>query len=111
METPVIAPGSARETYQEYPIMSILGPDGQPIKSSPPVSDEVKQIVERARELAANGDPSSALQQMVFAFQTDVTSNLVLDTTCELLEQMKQLTGATESDELMLFQALRKDHN
>src|SRR5689334_18681026 len=89
--------------------MRILGPDGQPVETGPPVSDEVKQFVARARELAASGDPSSALQQMVFAFQTDVSSNLVLDTTCELLEQMRQMTGAAESEELALFQALR-DH-
>jgi hypothetical protein len=89
--------------------MRILGPDGKPIETGPPVSEEMKQIVERAKAIAAQGDPASALQQMVFAFQSDVQSSLVLDTTCELLAQMAQLAGAQQSDELQLFQALRDD--
>ena len=65
--------------------MRILGPDGNPVQTGPPVSDEVKQIVERANAIATQqGDPASALQQLVFAFQTDVASDLVLDTTIEL---------------------------
>ena len=59
--------------------MRILGPDGKPISTAPPVSDEVVQFVERAREIAAQGDPASALQQIVFAFQQDVESDLVID--------------------------------
>ena len=51
--------------------MRILGPDGRPIESEPPVAPEVRQFVERARQIGAQGDPHNALQQMVFAFQTD----------------------------------------
>lgn len=87
--------------------MRLLGPDGQPIETGPPVSDEVKQIVERARLIAGQGDPGAALQQLIFAFQTDVTSSLVLDTTCDLLRQVMMQTGAQESEELDLFENLR----
>jgi hypothetical protein len=87
--------------------MPILGPDGKPIQTGPPVSNEVKEIVERAKAIAAQGDPATALQQMVFAFQTDVNSDLVLDTTCDLLTQIMQATGAEQSDERELFLALR----
>lgn len=89
--------------------MRILGPDGQPISSGPPVSDEVKQIVDRAKELLRNGDPAAALQQMVFAFQSDVNSDLVLDTTCDLLQQMAQVAGAASSEEYQLFDNVRKN--
>ena len=91
--------------------MRILGPDGNPIQTGPPVSDEVKQIVERAMAIATQqGDPASALQQLVFAFQTDVSSDLVLDTTIELLTTMATMTGndPTQSEELQLFQKLRE---
>jgi tetratricopeptide (TPR) repeat protein len=90
--------------------MRILGPDGNPIQTGPPVSDEVKQIVERANAIATQqGDPASALQQLVFAFQTDVASDLVLDTTIELLTTMATMTGSdpAQSEELQLFQQLR----
>ncbi len=87
--------------------MRILGPDGKPLQTGPPVSDEVKQIVERAQAIAAQGDPASALQQLVFAFQTDVSSDLVLDTTCELLSGMARAANAGESEELQLFEQLR----
>lgn len=89
--------------------MRILGPDGLPIESGPPVSDEVKQILEQSKAIAATGDVSTALQQLVFAFQKDVNSTSVLDTTCALLEQMMKLQGATESEELQLFQQLREN--
>ena len=56
--------------------MRILGPDGKPISTAPPVSDEVKQFVEQAAAIAAQGDPATALQQIVFAFQQDVNSDL-----------------------------------
>ncbi len=91
--------------------MRILGPDGQPFESGPPVSEEVKQYVVRAKEIAAQGDPASGLQQLVFAFQTDVNSDLVLDTTCDLLKQMVQITGAEQSDELQLFEQLRANRD
>jgi tetratricopeptide (TPR) repeat protein len=87
--------------------MRILGPDGQPIQSGPPVSDNVRQIVDQAKQIAAQGDLSTALQQMVAAFQEDVSSDLVLDTTCELLEQMMRAAGAEQSEELQLFLHLR----
>lgn len=91
--------------------MPILGPDGKPIQSGPPVSDEVKQIVERAKAIAEQGDPASALQQLVFAFQTDVASDLVLDTTIELLTTMATMTGndPAQSEELQLFQQLKEN--
>ncbi len=91
--------------------MRILGPDGNPVQTGPPVSDEVKQIVERAKAIAVQqGDPASALQQLVFAFQTDVSSDLVLDTTIELLTTMATATGndPTQSEELQLFKQLRE---
>ncbi|HLK58163.1 MAG TPA: hypothetical protein VKU00_16470 [Chthonomonadaceae bacterium] len=89
--------------------MRILGPDGRPIETAPPVSDEVKQLVERARAIAEQGDPASALQQMVVAFQSDVSSDLVLDTTCALLARLTEMAGATQSEELQMFDQLRKN--
>jgi hypothetical protein len=89
--------------------MRILGPDGKPIETGPPVSDEVKQIIERAKAIAQQGDPVSALQQMVFAFQQDVTSNLVLDTTCDLLTQIAQATGNPPGEEYQIFDHLRNN--
>ncbi len=89
--------------------MRILGPDGKPIETGPAVSEEVQKIVENARAIAQQGDPATALQQMVFAFQQDVTSNLVLDTTCDLLQQMAQRAGATSSEEYQLFDHLRQN--
>src|SRR4051794_10026496 len=91
--------------------MRILGPDGQPIETGPPVSDEVKEIIERVKAVAAQGDPSTALQQLIFAFQTDVRSSLVQDTTIDLLRQMVALSGAENSDELQLFEELRQNAN
>ena len=94
---------------------SILGPDGQPIGGSAPetseTSDEVKEIIAKVNEMAAQGDAQSALQQMVVAFQTDVSSNLVLDTVVALLKQMAQAQGAQQSDELDLFEQLRDNRN
>ncbi len=92
--------------------MKILGPDGNPIQTGPPVSDEVKQIVERALAIATQqGDPASALQQLVFAFQTDVSSDLVLDTTIDLLTTMATATNndPAQSEELQLFKQLREN--
>ena len=83
--------------------MRILGPDGHPIESGPAVPPEARQYVERAKVIAENGDPASALQQMVFAFQYDVSSDLVLDTTCALLALMQQQSGAATSDELEML--------
>jgi hypothetical protein len=89
--------------------MRILGPDGKPISTSPPVNDEVKQFVEQAQSIAAQGDPASALQQIVFAFQQDVNSDLVLDATIELLTQMVAMSGSEQSAELDLFKQLKAD--
>ena len=91
----------------------ILGPDGQPIggtvsdADNSNVSEEVKEIVSRANEIAQSGDPASALQQMVFAFQTDVSSDLVITTTLNLLKQIAQAQGVEQSDEQALFEQLR----
>src|SRR5579862_2117595 len=94
--------------------MRILGPDGKPIEPEAPVTEEVKQFVERAAAIAADGDPASGLQQLVFAFQQDVNSDLVLNATIDLLTQMVALSGSEQSDELELFKQLRnsrKDAN
>ena len=89
--------------------MRILGPDGLPLESGPPVSEETRKIVDNAIALAEQGDPAGALQQMVFAFQNDVASDLVLDTTCALLSGMAQMAGAAQSHELDLFDQIRKN--
>lgn len=91
--------------------MRILGPDGKPLKSNDNVSDEVQKLVQRAVEVSEAGDPANALQQLVFAFQLDVTSDLVLDTTIDLLTQMVKLSGAESSDELQMFEHLRENRN
>jgi tetratricopeptide (TPR) repeat protein len=87
--------------------MRILGPDGQPIQSGPPVAPEVRQAVEQAKAIAEQGEPHNALQQMVFAFQQDVRSDLVIDTTIQLLEQIVKLAGATNSQELEIFRNIQ----
>jgi len=93
----------------------ILGPDGRPIggsddsSNSSNVSDEVKEIVTRAKEIAAQGDPLTGLQQMVFAFQSDVSSNLVIETTIDLLHAVASSQGVQDSEEQQLFEQLR-DH-
>lgn len=87
--------------------MRILGPDGKPIESGPPVPPGVRQLVEHAKEAAANGEPHNALQQMVFAFQHDVASDLVINTTIELLEAIVKLAGATNSQELEIFRNIK----
>ena len=96
--------------------MRILGPDGQPVGGSGSddgqrASAEVQEIVTRAKSIASQGDPASALQQMAFAFQTDVTSNLVLDTTCDLLGEIAVTMGALpeQSEELQMFDQIRKN--
>ncbi len=87
--------------------MRILGPDGNPIANDEGISDEVRQFVERARQASEEGgDPASGLQQLVFAFQQDVTSDLVIGATVDLLTKMAQLNGADNSDELDLFKNL-----
>jgi len=63
--------------------------------------------VEHAKAIAAQGEPHNALQQMVFAFQEDVRSDLVVDTTIELLEQIVKLAGATNSQELEIFRNIQ----
>jgi tetratricopeptide (TPR) repeat protein len=92
----------------------LLGPDGQPIgggANDANVSDEVKEIIARAKEIAAQGDAAQALQQMVFAFQTDVSSDLVVNTTLGLLGQIAQAQGAQQSDEQQLFEQLRDNRS
>jgi len=88
--------------------MRILGPDGRPISTGPPVSEEVRGFVERSRVIAAQGDLGTALQQLVMAFQSDVTSDLLVDATIELLAQIARANGATESEELQLFLNIRE---
>ena len=88
---------------------TILGPDGQPIgggADDSTVSEEVKEIIKRAKEIAAQGDAPSALQQMVYAFQEDVSSTLVIETTLDLLKQIAQAQGVAQSDEQQLFEQL-----
>lgn len=89
--------------------MRILGPDGKPIQSGPPVSDEVKEIVENARAVALQGDPAAALQQMVLAFQHDLQSDYVLGAVCDFLQMLARNQNDPQSDELVLFQKLRQD--
>ncbi len=103
--------------------MRILGPDGQPLSSGPQPSDEIKQAVAQALELANSGNLEPALQQMALVFQQDVVSDLVIDTTLQLITAMSELTGnvqpvaPSEGDEplppseLELFQALQADRN
>jgi hypothetical protein len=87
--------------------MRILGPDGKPIESGPPLAPEVRQFVEQAKETAAQGEPHNALQQIVFAFQHDVTSDLVINTTIDLLEQIVKLAGSSNSQELEIFRNIQ----
>lgn len=90
--------------------MRILGPDGRPIESGPPVKESVRQAVDHAKELAAQGDPQNALQQLVMAYQEDISSDLILDATCEILAQIGQMQGSAQpSEELQLFDAIRRN--
>ena len=41
--------------------MRILGPDGRPIETGPPVSEEVRKMVEHAKSLADQGNLPAAL--------------------------------------------------
>ena len=88
--------------------MRILGPDGNPVANDEGISDEVREFVERARQAAEEAnDPASGRQQLVFAFQQDVTSDLVIGATVELLAKMAELSGADNTDELELFRQLQ----
>lgn len=91
--------------------MPILGPDGNPISSGPPAPDEVKQIVEQAKAIAVQGDLPSALQQLGFAFQYDVSSDLILNTSCDFLEQMQRMRGGQPGGELELFYRIRDNRD
>ncbi|MBC7526897.1 MAG: hypothetical protein H7308_05045 [Chthonomonadaceae bacterium] len=110
--------------------MAILGPDGQPIRSTlsnaADVPEEVRQAVEQAqefaaqakREAAAQGQPELALQgvqqglqQMVVAFQQDVSSDFVLNATIDLLREVATIRGDAQADELQLFEQLRDNRN
>jgi tetratricopeptide (TPR) repeat protein len=95
----------------EKSIMPILGPDGNPIESGPPAPDEVKQIVEQAKALAAQGDVQTALQQLGFAFQYDVSSDLILNTSCDFLEQINRARSGQAGGEVELFQRLRDNRD
>ncbi len=105
--------------------MAILGPDGQPIRSTrsndADVPEEVRQAVTQAQEFveagradaAAQGQPELALQglqqglqQMVVAFQQDVSSDFVLNATIDLLRGVAELRGDAQADELQMFQQL-----
>lgn len=87
--------------------MAILGPDGKPINSGPPTPPEVVEMVKQAQQMAGEGNLPQALQQMAFAFQLDVSSDVVLNATCELLKQMAQAAGDPNSVEMQLFEAVR----
>ena len=87
--------------------MRILGPDGRPIESGPPVPPQVRQFVDQARAVAKEGEPHNALQQLVFAFQYDVASDLVIDTTIDLLLDIVKAAGATNSQELEIFRNIQ----
>lgn len=89
--------------------MTLLGPDGKPIRRYPEVSEEVRQIVEQARSVAAQGEPLLALQHLAMAYQQDIASDLVIDTTIELLKQGAQQSGIQTNDELTLFEQIRQD--
>lgn len=91
--------------------MPILGPDGKPIQTGPPAPEESKQIVEQSRAIAAQGDFQAAINQMGFAFQYDVSSDLVLNTTCEFLGQIAQARGGEQAGELELFQRIRDNRD
>ena len=110
--------------------MAILGPDGQPIRStsSPDadVPEEVRQAVEQAKAFAAEGQQEAiaqgqpelalqgyqqGLQQMVVAFQQDVSSDYVLDATIELLKGVASVRGDAQADELQLFEQLRDNRD
>ena len=87
--------------------MRILGPDGKPIESGPSVAPEVRQFVEQAKAVAAEGEPHTALQQLVFAFQYDVSSDLVINATIALLEDIVKAAGASNSQELEIFRNIQ----
>lgn len=89
--------------------MGILGPDGQPYRQQPvePAS-AAAEYVQQAVELAAQSDFQAALQQMVAAFQVDVTSDTVIDTTVQIMAQIATSDPVT-AEELRLFRQVR-DH-
>ena len=95
--------------------MRILGPDGLPLGGSDDgdanVTPEVRQMVEQAKAAAAQGDLQNALQAMVMAFQSDVTSDLVVNTTIDLLGRMAQDRGDQEGVELQIFQQMRENRD
>jgi tetratricopeptide (TPR) repeat protein len=90
--------------------MSLLGPDGKPIRRANEAPG-VREFVQQAKTMARQGAPDQALQQMVFAFQRDVKSDLVVNTTCELLEQLAQARGDEQNEELQLFLHLRENRD
>lgn len=94
--------------------MPILGPDGKPYRSSSAYSEaapEVIQIVEQAKLASEQGDPLLGLQQMISAYQSDVTSDIVVDATIELLQKSLDASGQETSDEIQLFQAIKDDRD
>lgn len=87
--------------------MAILGPDGQPINSGPPVPPQVQEMIQQSKQIAAEGNIGAALQQLAFAFQLDVSSDAVLNATVDLLKQMAQMAGDQQAFELQLFENVR----
>jgi len=87
--------------------MRILGPDGKPIVSESQDAPAVREHVEAARASIAEGVPQAGLQRMVFAFQEDVTSDIVIQTTIELLEEIVKMAGASNSQELEVFRNIQ----
>ncbi|MCS6775339.1 MAG: tetratricopeptide repeat protein, partial [Chthonomonadaceae bacterium] len=78
------------------------------LEIGPPAPEEAKQIVQQARTIAAQGDWQTAINQLGFAFQYDVSSDLVLDACCDLLEKAFHANQhAGTSAELELFRRIR----
>ncbi len=101
--------------------MRILGPDGKPISTNPQPSSEVIQAVEQVRQIAQEGNLEGALQQMSMVFQADVVSDLVIETTLNLLREIASAAGVQPEPQLLpdgtprppteieIFEALQED--
>lgn len=102
--------------------MAILGPDGKPLSRGTQPKPEVLEALNKINAIAEQGGLPVALQQMAAVFQQDVTSDLVLETACNLLERMHQeqmraykalpldqrrQIEAPVDDEAQIFRALR----
>ncbi len=104
--------------------MAILGPDGKPISRGSQPKPEVVEAINRIKAIAEQGAIPVALQQMAMVFQQDVTSDLVLETACNLLDavhqqQMEQYKAlplnerkqieAPQDEESQIFRNLRQN--